>query len=380
MTHDSLHLRLQSWITLSRLNQCLGKPIPPFPNPVYSNVKEKVELRPKPSDIFYSPPKRFGSLHSVDRFSSADETIKRLEICTGANLSKVRTEVASNLLNYVPESEESKHWSQKIMCSGDMQITAESSDSILDNALDKVLKEQPVPDFLQNIFAQVYLSNDDPWSLLSTPLPDEEETEWPSEDELRKISRDHVEIGNLKQRLLLLASKRGISPDEIVIAARIKVHTWEDDFILYLWFEKEYSQQIDSRKCPSTFTGRTFILFFEDWLEPIIADQYPLAFIVGGHQRLSLSFTDFFPSQKWKHDFGWQPSSNTPLVWKSNDEEVVKHQRIHGPIRRSRRGHSRQPILDRWVITRTEFERINNEFGPFKMYDEFEHFKCDLER
>lgn len=377
---DPLHLRLQIWIILKRLNRYAGIDDPGFPNPPWNDDVEESSIFQPMQEIFHSPPEQHGSFRSLNRYSSAESTMKRIESCTGADLQIIRNEISNLLMNDRAQALTPTEWSQAIVCRGDMNLNRENIQPILDIAFDKHLGRNPVPSHFQVPFSRAYLSNEDPWVIRFSPVPDDNLEVWPKEDELRGAIDDPAELQALHQKMLSLATNHKVSPEEIVIAAKVQVFTWEDDFILNAWQEGVSSQEVSPTQCLSTFCGRTFVFIHDDWLEPHQPGRSPIAFVVGGQQNLWNCFPEFLPSKRWINEFGWQPSDANPLIWHYRDEVVARYENIHGPVRRARSGHFRQPLLSRWIAKKSVFDEIQNRFGPFRMINDFNCYKCDLER
>lgn len=383
MASGPLHRRLQVWIVLSRVAQSLGEHPPVFPH-VKPTDKGEGECILKPArHIMASTPIKRGSILFVNCSQTCESTIRRVQSVTGADLVEVRSEVAMKLLESSPEDLDTMAWPVRIRCSGDTQITSFLSESILDEAFDKCLGQNPLPKELQIPFTQAYLSNEDPWILRNSPLPDMDPTAWPSEEEVGGTTGTTPNPTMIRQKLHLLATQHGISSDELAIAARVQVFSWREDCIYCLWWEEsaEDAGQVDARGCPRTLSGRTYVFGFQDWWEPELdREKCPLMFAVGGQQRLSLSFPQFFPARLWASKFKWCPSPYNPLIWLEDGKPVARYERIHGTLRNLSSGYPRQPLLDRWVVKKAAWEKLGHEHGPFKQNEDFQVFKSDVEK
>ena len=382
MHSGPLHQRLQAWIVLHRLARALGRTVPQFPHPP-SGGETELTLIPPPRQILATTPLQHGSFRFVDRFLSSESTLKRVEAVTGADLSEVRSEVAVKLRESSPEDFDKLPWPKRIRCSGDTRIVVFESEAILDEAFDRCLRRSPLPSALYNYFTQAYLSNEDPWILRFSPLPDDDLRAWPSDEMLREMSNRPPDVEMIKRTLYILATQHRVLPDELVLAARAQVFSWRNDYILDFWWEEgvEDNSTVSTHGCPTTLSGRTFALNIGDWWEPSIKrDSRPLVFAVGGQQRLTYSFPQFFPARIWLSEFGWSPSLTDPMVWVSDGIPVVYHERIHGMPRSTQSGHPRQPLLDRWIVKRSEWDRVAARCGPFKMRDDFRTYQSNIER
>lgn len=377
-----LHLRIQAWIILRRLALSLNKPLPLFPNPIPDSQSSSVLAQPA-RRIMETPAMQRGSVRFVDIHHSASGTIERVEHVTSADLTDVKSDVATKLMQVTPEDFDAEPWPVRIRCSGDTRCSSLQGNLILDEAFDDCLRRSSLPAGLQGKFAQAFLGSENPWTLRATPLPDPDSSAWPTEDELRGRDPKSADKGAIRQKLYLLATQHRVSEDEIVLAARAQVYTWCDDYIFRFWWEEvsDESKAVSPRPCPTTMSGRTFAFDFSDWFEPQTKPgKRPLTFAVGGRQRLALCFPEFMPAMMWRTEFGWQSSPENPLLWRKDGYPVARYECIHGTPRLTQSGHPRQPILGRWLVKRIEWEILLKARGPFRWRDDFEHFSSDVER
>jgi hypothetical protein len=269
-----------------------------------------------------------------------------------------------------------------MLCSGDTKITGLSSTSVLDAAFDDLLRRSPLPPHLEGALPQAYLTGEDPWITRHSPLPDDDQSAWPTEEELGGGAQKPLDLVGLRQKLYLLVSQHQVPADEAVIAGRAQVFTWRDDYVFLLWSEEgtDETREVSSHRCPTTMNGRTFALFLGSWWEPQIPlGKRPLAFAVGAQRLLHACCPDFFPARLWVTEFGWKPSPLNPLLWLENSEPVARYERIHGVPRFTHSGHPRQPLLGRWLVRKSSWGRLSKERGPFRMFDDFQRFSSDVE-
>jgi hypothetical protein len=379
----SLHQRMQAWIVLCRLAKNLDTSLPAFPTPSAESEASKSVIIQPPRQILHSPGEQRGSFHFVDRFQSAESAVKRVEDVTGADLDRVRNQIAEDLMNVVPEDLDTQPWPVRIRGRGDTKINSLQSQIIMDNAFDKCLRESPLPARLEGFFAQAYLGNEDPWILRASPIPENEQPSWPNDEELRGSSQNPPSPSAIRQKLFLIATQGHLAADEVVLAAEIQVFTYEQDFALSVWWEETAGHEVpvQSHSCPTTLSGRTFAFVLEQWWEPQIKrGQRPLTFAVGGQHRLAFCFPVFLPARLWREEFGWNPAPDNPLVWLADGQVVARYERLHGPPRQTQSGHPRQPQLERWLMKRSAWEEIFNTHGPFRIFDDYEQFSSDVER
>jgi len=378
-----LHRRLQAWVVLGKLADASGLEQPEFPNPGPGDAVDESPL-PRPMDhIVGTPTTQRGSFQLVDRFQSSESTIERVEHVTGVSLRALRNEVSTKLGEICPKVNEVEPWPTRIRCYGDTEITALDSESILDRAFDKLLRQSPLPSKLQCPFAQAYLGNEEPWILRWSALPDENEMAWPKEEDLRAADKNSHDRSTIRQRLFLLISQHRVSSDEIILAGAVQVFTWSDDLILRVWWEENSHEvgQDEQRRCPTTLSGRTFVFGLRDWWEPPTQKgERPVACFVGGRQRLMLCHPEFFPARLWRTEFGWHPVPQNPLLWFYEGRPVARYERIHGPPRFTQSGHPRQPLLGRWLVKKWAWESVFAQHGPLRMCDDFQRFPSDVER
>lgn len=377
-----LHRRLQAWIVLHRLAKSRGNPKPPFPHPSQDDGNNQNNFHLPTRQILVTPVTKHGSIRFVDLHNSAESTIERVEHVTSANLDGVRGAVAEKLSHVAPDNYDGAPWTTRIRCHGDTRCSSLQGNLILDEAFDECLRKSPLPPTLQGCFAQAYLGSENPWILRATPIPDGEPAGWPSEDELRGTSKQPADQGKIRKKLFLLATQHGIADNEIVLAAKVQVFTYCDDYIFHFWWREcgGEANEVSANTCPTTMSGRTFAFDFDDWWEPHNKQRRrPLTFAVGGHQRLALCFPEFLPARLWRSEFGWQPADNNPLVWRSGNQTVARYECIHSIPRFTQSGHPRQPILGRWIIAKSAWEELTKTRGPFQMRDEFQRFSSNIE-
>jgi hypothetical protein len=155
-----------------------------------------------------------------------------------------------------------------------------------------------------------------------------------------------------------------------------------EDFIFYLWWREadQESNHLATGACPTTMSGRTFAIDFDDWWEPRVSNhRRPLTFAVGAFQRLSLCFPEFLPAKLWRTEFGWRPTDKNPLVWEFKGAHVARYDWLHAPPRFTQSGHPRQPIMGRWIVAKSAWGELTRKHGSFRMLDDFQHFSNDIE-
>jgi hypothetical protein len=368
----SLHLRMQAWLILFLLAKRTDQVPPDFPRPPQMETVGSVELARPAREILASPSHNRGAFRFVDKFHSAESTIDRVCEVTGANLTRVKSDVASRLMTLSGE-EEPTGWIEKTFGWGDTRVTGPIGDIVLDEAFDRLLQRSPLPEHLHCSFSQAYLNSEDPWIYRQTPIPDDS-NDWPSERDLEANS------DSIRQKLLLLATQNRVPTGELVLAAKVQAFTYKEDFALRVWWQEDQSTKgIVSHPCPTTLNGRTFAFHYGNWWEPQLPEgSRPLTFGVGGHNRLTLSSLEMFPAAAWL-EFGWTPSPTNPLVWLSGGDQVARYERLHGPPRSTRSGHPRQPLMNRWLVKRDAWEVAKRKLGPLRMFDDFERLRSDVE-
>ena len=377
-----LHQRLQTWIVLCRLAQRSETRPPPFPYPSIVKGNGHPVLHQPQRDLMSTPATQHGSIRFVDLHHAAESIIKRVEHVTSLDLSPVKSAVAEGLRQASRENFTAEPWPVRIRCSGDMQCSPLLGNQILDEGFDEFMRSSPLPESLGSFFAQAYLGNENPWTLRATPVPDASQSNWPGEGELRGTNQKPADIPEIRRKLLLLATRHAIADDEMALAARVQVFTYLDDFIFRLWWQEGSpdSMEVMPEGCPTTLSGRTFAFDFEDWWEPYIKPgKRPLTYAVGGQQRLTLCFPEFMPAKLWRSEFGWRPAMEYPLVWLAENQPVARYEFIHGTPRFTHSSHPRQPVIGRWVVKKSAWERVEKSHGLLRMRDDFQHFSSDVE-
>ena len=320
-----LHLRMQAWIVLRKLAQLSNAQLPLFPNPPLRQENAGTHLEQPIRQLMSTPAVQHGSIRFVDIHHSVESAIERVEHVTNANLSTVKSAAARKLDELLPDSPTAENWPNKIRCYGDTLCQPLRSNFILDDSFDDFLSGSPLPADLQCSFSQAFLGSENAWVLRASPIPDDNLQGWPREEELKDIDENPSKLKALKEKLLLLAARHRVSDDEIVVAARIQVFAWFSDFIFRLWWaeSREDSTVASQKVCPTTMSGRTFAFDFSKWWEPNYSNgRRPLAFAVGGHQRLGICFPELMPAKMWR-DLFWMATGNRQPVkvacqWRAN--------------------------------------------------------------
>jgi hypothetical protein len=382
LTTGPLHRRLQAWIVLRRLAQCRGTPLPPFPLPTSGDGNRQALILQPAHQIMATPTTQRGSIRFIDLHHSAESTIERVEHVTSADLTQVKSAVADHLRQANPESFDAEPWPAKIRCSGDTRFSPLLGNLILDDAFDECFQRSPLPVSSQGVFAQAYLGSENPWILRASPVPDTEPSHWPSEDELRGTNQKPADLAAIRQKLFLLATQHRIADDELTLAARVQIFTYQEDVIFRFWWEEGSpdARSVSPSGCPTTMSGRTFAFDFDDWWEPYVKrGSRPMTFAVGGHQRLGICFPEFMPARLWRSELNWQPASDNPLLWLEAGRPVARYELVHGTPRFTQSGHPRQPILGRWVIKKSAWEIMTKTIGPLRSCDDFQRFSSNAE-
>jgi hypothetical protein len=196
---------------------------------------------------------------------------------------------------------------------------------------------------------------------------------WPSEKETGDW-QEPPDAKSLREKLLLLACDHRIGTDELVLAARVELHSAFYDVHYHVWWEESGTDQAELRASdiPRTISARSFCWWFGKWWEPETENgEYPVAFVPGGSQRLAHSFVNWFPSRLWMH-LEWRPEPQNPLVWTFDGKPIVRYERMHGRLRETQNYHHRQPILERWVVKREGFEMLRNALGGLRRHEDID--------
>ena len=265
-----------------------------------------------------------------------------------SKLNELKNDIILQFRNWLPEDYDSLPWPARIIDDKDTRINGHESDAVLDSALDKYLKRYKIPNDCYIPFCQACLTNEDPWTLRFTPLPDKDVSAWIKESEYSPTDRSQPDISKVKSSLFLLATQHCVPDNEFLLAARVKIFSWKNDFVLNLWYEKSSrdTTQLLQETRPTTMSGRTFSLDWENWWEP--STQRTLSYGSGGQMRLVNCFPACFPASIWKTKFSWEPLTDNPLIWQFQGQPVVRYERIHGKVDLGD-DLARQPLLERWL-------------------------------
>jgi hypothetical protein len=373
LTSGPLTLRVQAWLVLTRLGLNTGEAAVPLPrlegasrpsSPIVQPTREMMEI----------PLDRVGLMYFTNRKRSADERIRYLEATTGCDLELVRSEVADVLQSLEPSRPDGLKWPESVRRYGDLFIGMTEGRRAVDQVLDELIRKAPVPIELMPRLCQGLLDNEDPWILRATPIPDSNADAWPDSKELGDHGRP-VSLGLVRAKLILLANQQGVADEECTLAARIRVFSAKEDFCLSVWWEEQKGdREVRAETAPTTVSGRTFPWWLSDfWERPFENGPRPMTFISGGTQGLMFSFVECVPSLLWLSVFEWYPSPENPLLWLEKGKPVARYERWHGELRSDQSNHFRQPTMERWLVKRDCWQRVQERFGSFRVRQAFEH-------
>lgn len=365
--HDSLEHRLQAWLILVSLAESKGgeKPGLPWPKEASSGEPERERLR----DVLDLPPEKVGLMHIATRHRSADQHLKILEVVFG-DLPKVRHR-AAQLLDDVPTERHLQHpWPASMRQRNDTDIGLPDIGYIVGKALDSSMSGPPLKAVPK--LAQAFMPNEEPWVVADSPLPDPGANGWPGGPEFGDY-RTPPDTAAIRRKLLLFACEHNISEGEHVLAGTVEIYTDSHDFHFHTWWEHVLDTEapIRTRK-PTTISARTFSWWLGDWWEDRYREEnYPIAFVPGGSQRLTHSFVSWFPSKMWLDGLNWKPHPKNPRIWQRDGRLMARFEQFHGELRDTRGYHSRQSMISRWVASEEAWEQMQ-KIGEWRLVDYIE--------
>jgi hypothetical protein len=314
-----------------------------------------------------------GSFHFMNVHESAISRLHRIEAATGLDLSWIEPNIGSALLIRDNPEESTTRWQESIGYSSDFKSQDETSQTILDDAIDPFMAD--LIDDRESLlrFAQGALTSDEGWVLRNSPIPMQDMSQWPTESRLEGNYPEPPSDESLCELLAGVAGQAEINDDEIVIAACFKAYSWREDFLYHFWFAEAERQTQSANQVPSTLSGRTFPwMLNSQWWEPYRPEGVrTTSFMAGSQQLLAMSFPEMIPSRLWVESFGWSPSPASPFHWMSGDQIVVRFEMRHGPPLEHSREAGRQALLHRWIAKKSAFHEIM-ESNP--LLKPFQHF------
>jgi hypothetical protein len=236
------------------------------------------------------------------------------------------------------------------------------------------IADNPLPPALVSRFMQGYLPGEDPCLLRTTPKFDPDYEAWPADRDLGEMGSNRPDPGNLRRRMLDFSLTHAVPQDAAVLAARLDLYSWRDDFTLTVWWKEGSPERISmTGRLVNTMSGRTFPWHFGTWWEPeSTKGRRSLVFGVGSLQRLNNASIVLYPARLWVTELGWAVDPVDPLVWRREGKKVAWYERWHGPLRSIQgNGQQRQPLLSRWLVTKEEWQRVQVRLGPLSLDDSF---------
>ncbi|QDV14649.1 hypothetical protein CA51_45570 [Rosistilla oblonga] len=366
MESADLDCRLQAWIVLTRNAQTRGVDPPIFPLPSEPELSidevEAVEVA-----LLEIPPTILGSTRFANKFSSVHMLV---EYCGrfGLNFEKLEglmaKELIGNAVTFDPDLR--KRGPHRY---ADFTYVPAEAERAFGNAICSILSSRWCGNPQLAKICQATLSNEDAWIHRTRPTAIRSSDDWPADSE---YGGEETDTTTRKQQMLNAAKCASVDDESIVFAARIRDFTWKEDFDVHFWFEEAGDTLLISApripKCPS---GRSFIWWIGEPLD--LRSRFVSGRFVGGHQRLSHCHFEIRPPVNWRDKFGWSPNPLNALEWLLDDKVVARYERVHGVLRDATHGPKyRQPIIDRWVITKEAFAAVKEKYPHLRERDTFE--------
>jgi len=376
-----LHLRLQAWLVLLMLASSRSANLPPFPaNPHYQRKDDGALLVP-PRELLETPDRRVGSSRFVDRFGATEGILRRVGAALSSDLSNVETKLAGAVLN-LPDPEKPATFPENLHADGDLYCSLSGLEPVLSQVFEQELANQPLSSNAMLKFAQGYLHSEDSWIVTESPLPSRDVGSWPSEKLLDPGYGVPTDCRTLERVCFVLATTSEVPDDEIVVAAKLELYRTTEDFEFLMWYQESESPgtSVTLSKPPTTISARTFPWRAGRWYERQYPEgNRPLVQFAGALNLLHHCGVDIVPTTMWRSKFDWTPRHANPLEWAANGKTVARYQRIHGPLRRARRGHFRQPLLARWLVSKDAWEIASAKLRRLSPMTSFNSYKSDAE-
>lgn len=377
-----LHLRLQAWLNLLMLAMAEGKELPDFPdNPAYQR-KRGVPLTMPPKEILETKHKKVGSSNFVDRFGSANSTLTRVAVALGCELTDIKRQVAQAVLE-LPDPNKPTTFPEYLYGDGDVFCPhVDVLEAAMSAPFEQKLADQPLTSTAVMKLAHGYLHAEDAWIVSESPRPTRAPAAWPDEKLLNpgyQVPTDRNTLEKICHQLALISE---VCDDEIVIAAKISIYRNDEDFEYLCWYQESDASAVvvSAPKPATTISARTFPWRTEAWYEQRIRrGNRPLVHFAGALNLLHNSGVPIVPAVMWSTEFGWSPSLTNPLEWTAEEQIVARFERIHGPLRSIRRGHFRQPLLERWLVKKLAWRVIVTKLAPLRIIKTLDSYWSDAE-
>jgi hypothetical protein len=359
MREGPLDVRLQAWVVLAKHANVQRRPRAEFP--MSDSAPEASPIRQRSRAIMETEADVRGATSFVDRYGAARGKLRVIEDVTGYPMRDVETAAAPKLMAAIEDSARTTQSWNTPHRGGDMQCSEFVAENAVGAALDQVLTADVWDQDGIVRLAQAFLEGEDAWIVRQTPLPSVDVSIWPTDEEVTGSHEQPPASATIERRLNLLAAEHEVPGDERVLAARVQVFSYREDFSLCLWWEESSGDErhIETVGVPTCPSGRSFVSWLGNWYEPARPiGRRTAAFFTGGSQRLINSFLQIVPARLWRTNLGWEPDPRNPLVWLKNGQPVSRYQRLHGIPRHTNGPYHRQPIMDRWLVKEAAFAEM----------------------
>lgn len=351
-----LDIRLHVWIIQLALNRQKGVTVSPFAfvAPEETEIEISTNLAP---GLLETMPEMRGSFRLVDRHQVAASILRKIQTASGMECDGLEHSIGTRLLCLERVDDNEHPWPELIRNDNDWLCTGEEGHRILNEELDRVIRDRIDSPAQLFRFAQAVLPSEDGWILRQSPPPHPVIESWPSSNLLGGDHNNPPASSEVRKWLRQTATLDGLGDDEQVIAACLKAYSWREDFVYECWFQERPESNHLSNGIPTTLNGRSFVwLLTKSWWEPRLSvGKRTVGFRTGGYQQLPHCFPEIIPSRIWLSDFGWSPSKSNPYVWIKEGRPVARLEVLHGPLDLHTRHAGRTPILHRWVVKSAAF-------------------------
>lgn len=365
-----LDSRLQAWVVLCRNCDTLGdeRILFPIPETPMLDVSDVEQIDTSLLDI---PPTMLGHARIANRFSAARSILQYFETF-GFNFSRLEGVIANGLIefrdtNELPLDQRGPHRLDDFYC---VPLDTERA---VGHAISQILSSDWCSQHHIAELCEAFLPNEDSWIYRSRPRTITSADEWPLDGE---YDAEEIDAATRQDRMLNAATSASLEDDWCVFVARAVDFTRKEDCVLNYWFEDlNESLLITAPHVPTCPGGRSFIWWIGEPFE-LDLDRFVSGLFVGGRQRLCHCHFEIRPPKSWRDVFGWEPNTNNPLEWQYEGRPVARYERVHGVLRENaQRPNYRQPLVDRWIVTRDAFQRVETMTGQLRSRHTFDIFR-----
>lgn len=361
----------QAWICLSALALAMNQPVPEWIGLDWKPEDRAPELLLPPLRSNDWPDRTIGFENYPRREQMVSRFFDRLESTTEMEWEEGRRHAAYALADANDEDDVN---SSDLRSDGDTMHGGLVSVRAVEAGLKRMRQQNLLPKIASIRVVQSFLPSDEAWLAAYPPRPHPDFDLWPSAHNLHDVQKGDDENA-MRKKMRFLAEEAFTGDDEMVVGAQLFIPSYSEDWLLRCWTQEWppglMTQPEILLKAPS---GRSLTWSHEKAWYPSRKSLRSLVEFAGGMHFIHHATSSIVPAKLWRDTLGWAPSLTTPFIWRSSLGDIAaRYERWHGPTQDTHKYHFRQPMLERWVVSRSCF--VNSSTGklmPSNMFHTLE--------